>query len=152
MRIHSSISLVALVILSLSGNAAASGPEQAPHPRSVANLSQGVQLENVGQLGGAVRAVAAQGTYVYIGMGQRLAVLDISSPTTPRMVGQTEDLGQVTAVAVAGNYAYAVRGDDIFPRPRPGWEATTFHRRPSSTTSPRMEALSTWLPASWVCE
>jgi hypothetical protein len=114
MRIHSSISLVALVILSLSGNAAASGPEQAPHPRSVANLSQGVQLENVGQLGGAVRAVAAQGTYVYIGMGQRLAVLDISSPTTPRMVGQTEDLGQVTAVAVAGNYAYAVRGDDIF--------------------------------------
>jgi hypothetical protein len=80
------------------------------NPRSA---PQAAGLERVGQLGGAVRAVAAQGNYAYVGMGQRLAVLDISSPTTPWMVGQTGDVGQVTAVAVAGNYAYAVRGDDL---------------------------------------
>ncbi len=46
-------------------------------------------LELVGQLGGAVRGMTVHGNYVYIGVGPRLAILDISNPAAPRLIGET---------------------------------------------------------------
>jgi hypothetical protein len=43
-------------------------------------------VEFVGQIGGATRAVSIQGDYAYIGLGPRLAVLDISNPAAPTVV------------------------------------------------------------------
>ncbi len=70
-------------------------------------LQQNAQnVELVTQLGGPVLAVAATGSYAYIGMGPRLAILDVSNPT---LVGQTDVLpGIVQSVAVAGEYAYVI--------------------------------------------
>ena len=62
-----------------------------------------------GQYGGKVTcvAVSAQGTLAYVGLGQRLAVLDISNPTLPTTVGETPLLlNQPFDLAMQGNYVY----------------------------------------------
>ncbi|HOU13283.1 MAG TPA: hypothetical protein PKZ84_09195 [Anaerolineae bacterium] len=68
-----------------------------------------VQL--VGQFGGASYAVAVQGDYAYVGVGPRLAVLDVSDPLLISLAGQTDVLPTIVGdVAVAGNYAYVAAG------------------------------------------
>jgi hypothetical protein len=59
------------------------------------------------QIGGVSGAVAAQDGYAYLGVGPRLAILDVSDPAEPFLVGQSQPLhGPVDAFVVAGNYAY----------------------------------------------
>ncbi len=75
-------------------------PIGTPHPP--AN-----NVEFVGQIGGAVTAVAIQGTLAYVGVGPRVAILDLSEPSQPVLVGQTDSLpGLVQGLAVAGSHAY----------------------------------------------
>jgi hypothetical protein len=70
-----------------------------------AQAAQNVEL--VGQIGGPTKAVAVSGSYAYVGVGPRLVILNVSDPSAPRMVGQTEPLpGAVWDVAVSGGYAY----------------------------------------------
>ena len=87
-------------LLSLSLGAAA-GP--------LTPAAQNVSL--VGQIGGTSYAVAVAGHHAYIGVGPRLAILDIADPVHPTMVGQTAPLPDlVRGVAVAGSYAYVADG------------------------------------------
>lgn len=68
--------------------------------------------EVAGQLGGPTRAVAVQDNYVYIGVGPRLVVLDISDPAHPAVVGRSAVLpGIVGDVAVMGSHAYVATGE-----------------------------------------
>lgn len=72
-------------------------------------ISKNVEL--VGQFGGATRAVAVQGDYAYLGVGSRLVVMDITNPTHPTFVAQTDTLPDaVRSVAVVNNYAYLAAG------------------------------------------
>ncbi|MFN3929222.1 MAG: carboxypeptidase regulatory-like domain-containing protein, partial [Thermoflexus sp.] len=95
--------LVLLFSLTLIGNPLRAIAQ--PSPSAVA--SQALAVELVGQIGGAVKAVAVRGGYAYIGVGPRLVILDISNPAQPAVIGQTAVLpGVVADVAVAGSYAY----------------------------------------------
>ena len=103
----------------------------------------GVELELAWQMGGAITALDVQGDYAYLGIGPRLVVLDVSDPTDPFLVGQTEVLpsaetgepqpyAQICAISVVTDTAYLaiVSADDnlslLFvdvskpPSPKPG--------------------------------
>jgi len=68
-------------------------------------------LQIVGQIGGPTQAVAVAGNYAYVGVGSRLAVLDVSIPSSPREVGSSEPFGAaVRDVKVSDNIAYVAAG------------------------------------------
>ncbi len=66
------------------------------------------------QLGGASNALAvAENGRAYVGVGQRLYILDTSSPLGPTVMGQTSPLpGMVLGVTVDGTTAYVSMGPD----------------------------------------
>jgi uncharacterized protein (TIGR03437 family) len=65
----------------------------------------------IGQIGGPTQAVAAQGNHAYVGVGQRLIVLDVTDPTTPREVGSSAPFADfVRDIAVSGTVAYVAAG------------------------------------------
>lgn len=67
-----------------------------------------------GQLGGTVNAVALAGKTAYAGIGTRLVTVDISDPTAPRFLGQSDPLlSVVEAVAVQDGMAYVAAGSDL---------------------------------------
>jgi hypothetical protein len=71
-----------------------------------------LSVELVGQIGGPMHAIAAQGNYAYAGVGPRLVILNVSDPAHPVVAGQSEVLpGLVEGVAVSGDYAYVADGD-----------------------------------------
>ena len=72
-----------------------------------------VDMQVVGQLGGAVNAVAVTTQYAYAGVGPRLVVLSLSNRANPQWVGQTGLFAEnVRAVAVSPSlsYVYAAAG------------------------------------------
>ena len=72
-----------------------------------------VGMEIVGQVGGAVRAVAVREQYAYIGLGPRLAVLDISDSSRPVFLGQTtlfSDIVQAVVAPLSSIYVYVAAG------------------------------------------
>ena len=70
-------------------------------------LLDGHNVALIGQIGGAVDAVAVVGANAYVGAGPWLIVLDISNPAQPLKVGETDVMpGVVKDVAVDGTYAY----------------------------------------------
>lgn len=78
------------------------GPMMAPDAHNV---------ELVGQIGGESNALALQGDYVYIGLGPRLIVVEVSNPAQPSVVGRTTVLPYIVeGVAVSGSYAYVADG------------------------------------------
>ncbi|MDI6694884.1 MAG: hypothetical protein QME21_07560 [Anaerolineales bacterium] len=63
------------------------------------------------QIGGNSYAVDVQDGYAYLGVGPRLMILDLSAPSSPKVVGQSEMLpGVVRGVVVQGNIAYVAAG------------------------------------------
>ena len=69
-------------------------------------------IELVGQLGGAAKAVASQGGLAFVATGPRLVIVDISDPANPVQVGSYEmPLGHARDVAVAGGFAYIAGGE-----------------------------------------
>jgi hypothetical protein len=61
------------------------------HPASDFNL------ERIGQLGGSIKGITVMGDLAYVGMGPRVAAIDISQHEHPRLVNQSEPLpGLVT--------------------------------------------------------
>jgi len=103
------ICLVTLLTLAVTGQ----GPETQGMQDLGSPLPQGtsVALEVVGQIGGGTYAVAVQGNYAYIGVGPRLVILDVSDPSAPIVVGQTDVMPDVLRdIAVVGSYAYVAAG------------------------------------------
>jgi hypothetical protein len=71
------------------------------------------QVDLVGQLGGFSKCVAVRGNYVYLGVGPRLVILDISDPSKPAFVGQSgvmPDVIEDIAIPATGNYIYLADG------------------------------------------
>jgi hypothetical protein len=67
----------------------------------------GVSIDLVGEWGGCADAVAVAGNTAYLGVGLRLVVLDISEPSNPVFLAQSQILGSLPiAVVVQGAYAY----------------------------------------------
>jgi len=83
--------LIALVILAgglpLSLARGQETPEAGVSEQGVIEDTWNVDF--VGQIGGASKAVAIQGTYAYLGVGLRSVVLDISNPASPVVIGKS---------------------------------------------------------------
>ncbi len=73
-------------------------------PLATTSGAQGIEL--VGHIGGAHRAVFGQGTYLYLGLGAELAILDVSDPPYPVRIGYLVLPDIVQDIYVAGDYAY----------------------------------------------
>jgi len=71
---------------------AGSPPGSAGFTRQSMTLADAQNVEFVGHIGGASRAVAVQGDYAYIGVDPRLLVLNITNPSYPTVIGQTDVL------------------------------------------------------------
>lgn len=72
-----------------------------------------VEMEVMGQVGGAVRTVAVKGQYAYVGLGPRLAVLNVSNRNNPQLVAQTRwfnDVVQAVVVSPTSPYVYVAAG------------------------------------------
>lgn len=70
-----------------------------------------VELDMIGQMGGANYAAAVAGDLLFTGSGPRLLVFDASDPNQLAQLGQSEVLpGVVRALAVEGAYAYVAAG------------------------------------------
>jgi parallel beta-helix repeat protein len=94
--------LLALDLLAQSTGVGTAPLVQAANPQG---------LSVTGQLGGPTQAVAVSGNHAFVGVGQKLVVLDISSPDTPTEVGQSLPLtSDVQGIAVVGNLALVADG------------------------------------------
>lgn len=68
----------------------------------------------VTQMGGTFGPLAIDGDTVYLGIGPRLAVVDISDPAAPRLLWQSETLpGLVESLAVHPGRVYLRVGSDL---------------------------------------
>mgnify|MGYP002387827030 CR=1 FL=1 len=64
-------------------------------------------MEYVGRIEGASLAVDIQEDILYLGIGQRLALLDISNPAMPLIIGKTQTFaGIVVDFVISGGLAY----------------------------------------------
>ena len=70
-----------------------------------------VNVTLAGHFGGETGVVAVSGNYAYIGQGQDLVVLDISSPALPVELGRVMTTS-IMDVAVSGDYAYVADGSN----------------------------------------
>ncbi len=62
------------------------------------------QIGLLGQLGGESYSVALQGSYAYLGLGPRLAVVNLSDPANPVLAGRSVPLPDIVqGIAVSGN-------------------------------------------------
>jgi len=84
--------------------------QPSPTPKLITTLtpdSQSKTIKLIDQIGGENKDIAVQDHYVYLGVGPRLLTFDISDPTQPFFVGQTDVLtGLVQEIIVAKNMAY----------------------------------------------
>lgn len=72
-----------------------------------------VDMRVVGQLGGAVSSVALKAPYAYVGIGPRLAVLDVTNRGNPVFKGETpwfSDLVTGVSLSATSNYVFAAVG------------------------------------------
>lgn len=71
-----------------------------------------VDLVLVDQIGGASQAVAAAGSIVYLGSGQRVLAIDVTDPGAPQVIGRSSLLpGLVREIELDGDDAYVLAGD-----------------------------------------
>jgi photosystem II stability/assembly factor-like uncharacterized protein len=93
-------------------------PQATPRPLPLAPTasptplpSPAAQAHLTGQFANAALAVFAQEDRAYLGLGTRLAVLDVSDPTRPELLGQTVPLPDfVQGIIVDQGYAYLAAG------------------------------------------
>lgn len=76
-------------------------------------ITQEVRLEVVNQIGGAVTAVSIQNNLAYVGIGSRLVIADVSDPTQPQIIGQSEVLPNIIRqIAIQESLAYVALGEE----------------------------------------
>jgi hypothetical protein len=82
-------------------------------PRSKTNSTASAEnVEFVGHIGGATKAVFVERDYAYIGEGGALTVLDITDSTAPTVVGKTAVFPDIVQdIYVSGDYAYVAADD-----------------------------------------
>ena len=84
-------------------------------------------VSRMGQWGGKATAVAVSGDRAYLGMGCGMLIVDVSNPSAPTPVGNSDSFASpVKGVAVSGDYAYVADGaaglivvdvsDPVFPK------------------------------------
>ena len=107
-RIMVMIVLVWLALMSVS----VSAPANTGSVQPVGALTDIDRLQLLGQLGGSYTAVAVQGEYLFVGIGQRLFSYSIENPEHPLLLGQTASLqGRIQQIICDGSYAYvAIEG------------------------------------------
>ncbi|MDH5506098.1 MAG: hypothetical protein OEZ02_02625 [Anaerolineae bacterium] len=93
-------------------------PTPTPTPVSPSLLASAVtppsqiEFEFLGQVGGLSEAVAVHGEYVFLGVGPRIWVFDLSNPKNLKLVGQSEVLsGYLREIIVQDQLAYVLAGD-----------------------------------------
>jgi hypothetical protein len=73
-----------------------------------------VNVALVGQIGGQITKVLVWQRYAYVGVGQRLMVVDIADPTQPNLLGESPPLpNRVRDIAVNGSTAYVAYGTGL---------------------------------------
>lgn len=81
------------------------------------NLTAGplpAELEVIGQIGGGVYTVEVADGRAVIGLGRRLALLDLADPANPTWIGQSGLFDEtIQDVAFAGQFAYALEGENL---------------------------------------
>ena len=66
-----------------------------------------IVISQIGQLGGEVRPVAVAGSTLVMGIGTRLAVMNLTNPAAPTITGLSEPLPHmIHRITVVGNLAY----------------------------------------------
>jgi hypothetical protein len=97
-------SLVLLITIILAAQMFGQGAAAQTEPAGA------VSLELVGQFGGYSYAIETQGDYVYLGVGPRLHILDVSDPERPVLIGRSEPLLPyfITDIVLTGDYALVV--------------------------------------------
>ena len=111
------VCLASALMLARSGKGAfAQGPPARTASRALAARQPSYNVELVGETGGSAYAVVVQWPYAYICLGRSLVIFDVSDPTRPRWVGQSEVLPGVIVIqgglAVSGGMAYMDMGDE----------------------------------------
>jgi len=82
-----------------------------PIKSPVTAASQETSWQAIGQVGGMVGAVYAQEERVFLGVGQRLVILDVSDPASPREIGATRPLaGPLEGIAVSQDLVFIANG------------------------------------------
>lgn len=87
------------------------GGHQARFPRAPELRQTPPRIELVAQVGGAALDLAVRGSHAYVGVGPRLASVDVSDPSSPFLVGRTSPLRVIAEhVRIAGSSAYVAGG------------------------------------------
>jgi hypothetical protein len=100
------LAMLVLVALILPGN---------PAPTIQAQILVSPNIELVNYLGGRITAVYIAGNYAYLGQGNRIAIVNVSNPAVPVVVGQTDPLpGSASAIYATHGYVYAYINEYLF--------------------------------------
>jgi hypothetical protein len=79
----------------------------------VAASSASADWKLTGRVGGSISAVAAQGSFLYVGVGTRLYLYDVADPAAPREIGSTLSFTDwISEIFVSGSRAYIAAGTD----------------------------------------
>ncbi|MCC7106465.1 MAG: hypothetical protein IT307_15110, partial [Chloroflexi bacterium] len=101
---RTALPLVALLVL---GGPASPAPDPVAAQAAPADTPSAAPLSVVGQLGGSINALAVREPYVFLGVGPRLQVLDVSDPANPTLVAQSEPMPfPVQHISLDGHHAY----------------------------------------------
>ncbi|MEO6624579.1 MAG: hypothetical protein ABIN37_07090, partial [Burkholderiaceae bacterium] len=66
------------------------------------------------RIGGRVLAVASSGGHLLVGLGQRLAVVDVSNTSAPKIIGQTAPVGfQIERIFTGGQWVVVAASPSI---------------------------------------
>ncbi len=103
--------LLSLVMLTVMAVSLSSHPASG----SQAQISTSSNIEMVDYLGGRITAAYSAGNYAYLAQGNALAVVNVSNPAAPIVVGVTPPLtGQANAIYAASGYAYALVANQLY--------------------------------------
>jgi hypothetical protein len=88
-------------------------PTQSPTPTvtptSTSPYQSTIDFELIGQFGGSIHDLEIQDSFLYIAVGIRVVVVDISNPWSPRFVGQSDIFDSIVVdIVLAGDFAYVV--------------------------------------------
>ncbi|MCL4872227.1 MAG: hypothetical protein KJ063_24980 [Anaerolineae bacterium] len=79
------------------------------------NSATGLSFEVVNQIGGEITAVEVKSDVAFLGIGPRLVALDVTDPSRPQVMGQSDVLpGVVQDFVLVGELAFVTTGENGF--------------------------------------
>lgn len=79
-------------------------------PSGDALQAQTLKLEHLGTISERADIVRVQGTYAYLGAGQKFSIVDIADASAPKPRGSLTMPGIVASIALSGSRAYVANG------------------------------------------